>query len=58
MRDTKHLEKFAKNREERFKEKQLFINKIKQHSSDNSKDVKKVIKSIAKNSTIPKTFLK
>ena len=36
----------------------LFINMIKQHSSDNSKDVKKVIKSIAKNSTIPKTFLK
>ena len=36
----------------------LFINMIKQHSSDNSKDVKKVIKSIAKNSTIPKAFLK
>tara|TARA_A100001011_G_scaffold395421_2_gene490380 strand:- start:2114 stop:2302 length:189 start_codon:yes stop_codon:yes gene_type:complete len=29
MRDTKHLEKFAKNREERLKQKQLFKNKIK-----------------------------
>ncbi len=29
MRDTKHLEKFAKEREEKEKEKKLFKNKIK-----------------------------
>lgn len=32
----------------------MFINMIKEHSSDNSKDFKKVIKSIAKSSMIPK----
>tara|TARA_Y100001970_G_C14066290_1_gene766853 strand:+ start:225 stop:407 length:183 start_codon:yes stop_codon:yes gene_type:complete len=29
MRDTKHLEKFAKERQEKEKEKKLFKNKIK-----------------------------
>ena len=29
MRDTRHLEKFAKEREEKEKEKKLFKNKIK-----------------------------
>ncbi len=29
MRDTKHLEKFAKEREQKEKEKKLFKNKIK-----------------------------
>ena len=34
----------------------MFINMIKEHTSDNSKDFKKVIKSIAKSSTIPKNI--
>lgn len=36
----------------------MFINMIKEHTSDNSKDIKKIIKSIAKTSTIPKNMTK
>ena len=36
----------------------LFVNMISAHANENEKDVKKVIKSVAKSSTIPKSIMK